>query len=189
MGYALAAAALTRGHEVTLITGPVTLKPPVGAEVVFVETALEMSAAVLDRVGQHDGLLMCAAVADYRPAEPVHGKREKTPGDWILRLVRNPDILLEVEQMGYRGLRLGFAAEYGDPRERGRRKMIGKNLDLLAANDISRDELGIGAVQNAIWLLDRWGGSVEIGPAEKIVVAMELIQHVEEAILRLRHDE
>lgn len=188
MGYSLARACAERGHDVTLITGPVAIKPPVGVEVVFVETALEMCAAVLDRVEEYSGLLMCAAVADYRPAEPHPGKRSKTPGDWILRLVRNPDILLEVDRLGYKGLRLGFAAEFGDPRERGRQKLEEKHLDLLAANDISRDELGMGAIQNAIWLMDRWGGSVAIGPADKGVVAMELVEHLEDAILRLAQD-
>jgi len=187
MGYSLAEAAIARGHQACLITGPVSLKPPHGAELVFVETAREMCVAVLDRLGDFDGLLMCAAVGDYRPAEAIAGKRKKEPGDWTLRLVRNPDILLEVDRAGYVGLRLGFAAEYGDPRELAAGKLRDKRLDLIAANDIAAPGLGMGARRNAVWLLDRWGGCEQIGPADKTVVAMGILQHVEQAYLRLGH--
>ena len=93
MGYALAEAAQQRGAQVTLVSGPVNLTPPAGVEVINVESAAEMAAAVHANAPQADVIIMAAAVADYRPAHPIDEKMKKSPGALFLELERTEDIL------------------------------------------------------------------------------------------------
>jgi phosphopantothenoylcysteine decarboxylase / phosphopantothenate---cysteine ligase len=111
MGYALASALTDLGARVVLISGPSALAPPAVNELVKVETALEMHAAVTARSRDCDIFVATAAVADYRPAEPAGSKIKKAADTLEIRLVRNPDILAEVAALPKPPFTLGFAAE------------------------------------------------------------------------------
>jgi phosphopantothenoylcysteine decarboxylase / phosphopantothenate---cysteine ligase len=137
MGYALAEVAARRGATVTLISGPVALAPPAGVRFQAVESAREMEAAVLEAIREADGLLMAAAVADYRPAEIAERKIKKSEEDLAIRLVRNPDILLSVREAKQPGLVVvGWAAETDNLLTNARDKLERKGLNLIVANPV-----------------------------------------------------
>lgn len=139
MGWALARAAWRRGSDVTLVAGPTSLDDPTGVEVVRVETAREMLAAVEERVGEADVSIYAAAVADYRPPEASEAKikREKTGETLDLSLVRNPDVARETAAARKEGsVVVGFALETDDLVENAARKLEAKGFDLLVANDL-----------------------------------------------------
>ncbi|SRR5579883_355339 len=169
MGYALATAARDRGASVTLVSGPTALPAPYGIRVVPVRTAAEMHDAVLAESDGADALIMSAAVADYRPAQMAEQKIKKGQQSLTLALERTVDILGALRRNT--GLvKVGFAAETGDPRAEGRRKMHEKGLDLLVANDVSAGAV-FGSDTNHVFILDRDGGMREVGPAPKGEVA------------------
>ncbi|MGH9310606.1 MAG: bifunctional phosphopantothenoylcysteine decarboxylase/phosphopantothenate--cysteine ligase CoaBC [Vicinamibacterales bacterium] len=160
MGYAIAAEAVRRGARVILVSGPSTLDPPAGAELVRVRSAEQMHTIVQRHALEAHVVVMAAAVADYTPERRAAGKIEKGDGPLELALVRTPDILAELGRA--RGDRpspvlIGFAAESGDPVERGREKLLRKNADLIVANDISTEGLGFDSDLNAATLITRDG--------------------------------
>lgn len=153
MGFAVAAEAAARGAAVTLIAGPTQLPGPPGVEVVRVETAAEMRAAVLERLEGSDAVVKAAAVADFRPAEPLEGKLKKEAGPPTIRLEPTADILAELgERKGDRVL-VGFAAETTDLEAAGRAKLAGKHLDLVVVNEVGRPGTGFGSETNRAMLL------------------------------------
>jgi phosphopantothenoylcysteine decarboxylase/phosphopantothenate--cysteine ligase len=157
MGYAVAAEAARRGARVVLVTGPSKEPVPAGVEAVRVRRALEMHAEVIARAAEADIVVMAAAVADYMPeGGGAPGKIEKTDTPLRLTLVRTPDILAELgakRRGGGRPVLVGFAAETGDPIERGRAKLARKAVDLIVANDVSREGIGFDSDQNAATLI------------------------------------
>jgi phosphopantothenoylcysteine decarboxylase/phosphopantothenate--cysteine ligase len=162
MGYALAEEARDRGAQVTLISGPVALRPPYGVQLVPVQTAQEMFIAVQQSIGVADVLIMAAAVADYRVAEPATQKIKKDEDTLTLHLVRNPDILGSLAEAAdpggsHRTVRVGFAAETANLEEYARAKLISKHLDLLVANDVSRPDSGFGTLTNKVLIVHRDG--------------------------------
>jgi phosphopantothenoylcysteine decarboxylase/phosphopantothenate--cysteine ligase len=196
MGYALAEEARDRGAEVTLISGPVSLAAPYSVQMVRIQTALEMRAAVLAALGleasegsqaheraRADALVMAAAVADYRVEHPAAEKMKKEPGSGglALTLVRNPDILADVDhaltEAGQQGkhpaplVRVGFAAETTNLEAYARAKLASKGLDLLVANDVSRADSGFGTTTNKVWLLHRGGQVEDLAVLPKAAVA------------------
>jgi phosphopantothenoylcysteine decarboxylase/phosphopantothenate--cysteine ligase len=187
MGYALAQAAIDLGAEVTLITGPAALRPPVGTRIEAVRTALEMRDAVLAACEGADVLLMAAAVADFRPAQPSPEKiRKAEAGDLTIRLERNPDVLLEVARRRAEGagpaVVVGFAAETEDVLARAGEKLERKALDLIVANDVSAPDSGFGADTNRATLLGA-GGTVEALPLlPKTGLAERVLQRVVELL-------
>jgi phosphopantothenoylcysteine decarboxylase/phosphopantothenate--cysteine ligase len=135
MGYALAAEARDRGAHVTLISGPSALPPPAAVDVVHVETALEMQAAVHAALHGADLLIMAAAVADFRPAELSQQKIKKGDDEeLVVRLVRNPDILAGLADR-HDVVKVGFAAETQNLLEYARAKLERKGLDMIVANE------------------------------------------------------
>lgn len=181
MGYALAAAALKRGHEVILISGPVNLDAPVGAEVVRVETAQEMFDAVSKRIGQTEAAIFCAAVADYRVAEVAEEKIKKTGDTLTLTLVKNPDILGSARSVfGFTGLLVGFAAETEKLAEHAVEKLRRKGCDLLVANDVSRSDIAFDRDENEVELFYRDGRHETLARASKREIAEGLVARVEE---------
>ncbi|MHC4598085.1 MAG: phosphopantothenoylcysteine decarboxylase domain-containing protein [Planctomycetota bacterium] len=136
MGFEVAREARRAGHEVVLVHGPVILSAPEGAEAVPVETALDMEAAVRTRLDWADALVMTAAVADYRPAERLQGKKKKSDEDWTLALVRNPDILAGAAETKKSRVHVGFAVESEDLLAGAARKLEAKRLDLIVANGL-----------------------------------------------------
>lgn len=156
-GYALAQAALDAGASVTLVTHPTGLTPPVGTQVVEVRTAQEMLEAVLEAVESADGLVMAAAVADFRVKHVSEHKLKKQDGIPQVELEAAPDVLGTVGKMrpGLNRLKTvaGFAAESRDLTENAAAKLTSKKLDLIAANDISATDAGFGVDTNRITLL------------------------------------
>ncbi len=150
MGYALAEAAYERGALVTLISGPVNLAAPTGVDVIKVDSALAMYEAVLARFDEQDAVIKAAAVADYRPETVSAEKIKKKDGDWLVKLVRNPDILAELGGRKTRQILVGFAAETNDVEANARKKLVAKNLDLICANDITEAEAGFGTETNRL---------------------------------------
>jgi phosphopantothenoylcysteine decarboxylase/phosphopantothenate--cysteine ligase len=181
MGYALATAALRRGAEVTLVSGPTALTPPAAATFVPVQTAEEMREAVLHHASGAAMVIKAAAVADYRVQRPadqkIKGKRDLT-----LELTPNPDILAEVAARATGAFIVGFAAETQDVVANARAKLEAKDIDLLVANDVSRRDIGFDADDNEVLLIDRWGGSRALPRMPKPAVADAIL----DAILALR---
>ena len=150
MGYAIARAAIDAGATVCLISAPVALPPVPGAEMVRVETAQEMAAAVGEQTGWADVLIMAAAVSDFRPAS-VAGEKVKKRGDGSglsLDLVPNPDILASLDRPGL--LKVGFAAETEDLIANARSKLVAKGLAMIVANDA---RVAIGRPDNEVVFL------------------------------------
>ena len=176
MGYALAEAAVRRGAEVTIVSGPVELAAPPAATLRKVTTAREMLSEVMAVMPETDWLIMAAAVADFAPVE-VQKEKIKKGKDTELRLTlsKNPDILKAVSSEKGDKLVVGFAAETRDLIKNAREKARNKNLDLIVANDVSGDETGFESEENSGVILDQGDLSVEIprmaktGMAEKIL--------------------
>jgi phosphopantothenoylcysteine decarboxylase/phosphopantothenate--cysteine ligase len=178
MGFAIAAAAVAAGANVTLVAGPVALATPPGvARRVDVRSALEMRAAVLAAVHGADIFIATAAVADWRVAEYSARKIKKGPsGAPVLELIENPDILAEVAAREPRPFVVGFAAETDHVAEHARAKLVRKKLDLLAANHVD-ERVGIGADDNALELI--WpGGSETLPRAPKAELARTLVARI-----------
>jgi phosphopantothenoylcysteine decarboxylase/phosphopantothenate--cysteine ligase len=184
MGYALAAAAVRRGAQVTLVSGPTALTPPSAAGFVPVQTAEEMREAVLHHAERASIVIKAAAVADYRvlhPAEQkIKGKRDLT-----LELTPNPDILAEVAARTLGAFIVGFAAETHDVVANARAKLQAKGIDLLVANDVSRRDIGFDAEDNEVLLIDRWGGGRALPRMPKGAVADAILDEI--LALRVAH--
>src|SRR5256885_873235 len=157
MGYGLAAAALRRGAQVTLISGPTLLTPPPGAVFVPVQTAEEMREAVLHHLDRATIVVKAAAVAGYR-ARQASSTKIKGKRDLTLELTPNPDILAEGPARRTSAFIVGFAAETHDVAANARPNLQSKGIDLLVANDVSQQGIGFDAEDNEVLLLDRWGG-------------------------------
>ena len=151
MGYALAKMAQLRGAEVTLVSGPVSLKACPGCNVVDVTTAEEMFEAVTGRQQEQDIIIMCSAVADYTPASYAEQKVKKADGDMAIPLKRTKDILQYLGEHKPEGQMLvGFSMETENLIENSRKKLEKKNADMICANSISRAGEGEGATGFAV---------------------------------------
>jgi phosphopantothenoylcysteine decarboxylase/phosphopantothenate--cysteine ligase len=182
MGYEVAAAAWRRGADVLLVTGPSHLPPPVGIEVARVESAEEMRAAVEAALPTADVLVMAAAVADFRPADPAGEKLKKESGGVPeLRLERTADVLAST-----RALRpaecvvVGFALETKDAVDNGRRKLEAKGLDLLVVNDAREPGAGFEVATNRVTLLQPGRGDEALPLMPKSEVADRILDRVVE---------
>ncbi|MEN6424835.1 MAG: phosphopantothenoylcysteine decarboxylase [Phycisphaerales bacterium] len=183
MGYALARAALKAGHEVTLITAPTALKPPVGAKVIRVESAARMFKAVKERFPKCDCLIMAAAVSDYTPAKPSKTKLKKQPTKLTLELRPTPDILKWAGRHKSRSrptghgprIVVGFALEDRDLRANAERKLREKHLDMIVANAPG----AIGAETSTVHLKARRTNWTEMANENKAAVARRIVSLVE----------
>ncbi|MBM9615403.1 bifunctional phosphopantothenoylcysteine decarboxylase/phosphopantothenate--cysteine ligase CoaBC [Desulfobulbus rhabdoformis] len=154
MGYAVARAARRRGAEVTLVSGPVSLSPPSGVELVSVTSAQDMADAVLSRAEQMDVIVKSAAVADFKPDNCASLKIKKGSGGLRLDLVKNIDILASLGQKKKKGqLLIGFAAESHNHLDEGQRKLTQKNLDMIVVNDILGAQTGFDVETNQVTLI------------------------------------
>jgi phosphopantothenoylcysteine decarboxylase/phosphopantothenate--cysteine ligase len=181
MGFAIADEFARAGHDVTLIAGPVAAATPEGVQRVDVETAEEMYREVNRAVAPCDVLVMCAAVADYKPRVAAATKIKKGDATMTLELVATRDILksLPNERSFYV---VGFAAETNDVERNGLTKLRAKNCDMLVANDVSARDVGMEADENAVVIFTRDGQRDAISRAPKKIIARELV----EKILRAR---
>ncbi len=153
MGYALARAAHLMGAEVTLISGPSHLPAPVGVQRINVETAAGMREAVKATFQNTDVLIMAAAVADFRPADPVEEKLPKDKLADAIPLARNADIVAEMAQEKGDRLVVGFAAETGDADAKAVAKMKRKGLDVIVANDVAAPGIGFDTDENEVHVI------------------------------------
>ena len=175
MGYSLAQAAVDLGAEVTLISGPTNLKVPNGLEkFIFVESALEMYEKVDEYFKNTDIFIACAAVADYRPKEYKNEKIKKSDSDFVIELVRNPDILLEMSKKKEKQLLVGFAAETNNIKENALKKLEKKNLDIIVANNASV----MGSDENVIEIIKKDRTSVEISQKSKVELAYDILREI-----------
>ena len=181
-GYALAQAALDAGAQVTLITTPTGLIPPVGAQVVKVETAKQMLDAVLKEFPESDALIMAAAVADFRPLDVSENKIKKEGGVPQIKLEATDDILKAVAGLRRDEKRkqvvAGFAAESQSLLENASNKLQSKKLDLIAANDISANDAGFSVETNRITLLFADGQTESLSLMSKSEAAGIIIEHI-----------
>ena len=188
MGYALAAEATRRGARVVLVSGPTSLEPPSGVEVVRVRSASEMYEAMRTVATDADLVIMAAAVADYTPQSRVDGKIEKDERPLELKLVRTPDILAELAKVRgtkARPVLVGFAAESGDPVARGREKLARKGVDMIVANDISRPDAGFDSDLNVATLISPTGTeNFPLGP--KSALAATILDRAERVLDAVR---
>jgi len=153
MGFAVAAEAARRGAEVILVSGPVALADPPGAEVIRVETAAEMAEAVAVRYARADAVVMAAAVADFRPTTAASGKLKKESGPPPLILEPTTDILATLGKRKERQVLVGFAAETDNLEREARRKLAEKNLDAIVVNEVGRPGTGFGSETNRAAIL------------------------------------
>ncbi len=175
MGYAIAEAALADGHDVVLISGPVHVDLPRGADLISVSTTDEMFDAVHQHLGDCDVLVMCAAVADYKPANVSAQKIKKENAALTLELVPTRDILASLPQ-DRQFLLVGFAAETNDLEENAEKKLRSKNCDIVVANDISCDDSGMESDENEVVILFRDGEKHKISRAPKKNIARDLVK-------------
>jgi len=173
MGYALASALLARGHEVCLVSGPVSLPKPQGADRIMVESALEMLAACQKEWPSCDGVFGVAAVADYRPKNRVQQKIKRKAGeDLVLTMTPNPDILATLAAEKARRLAVGFALETDHGEQEALRKLVSKNLDFLILNGVEAQ----GAKHSAVELFHQKGERFSLGPMPKEQLAVALVE-------------
>ncbi len=179
MGYAVAEAARARGHQVVLISGPVSIEAPRDVRLVQVTTAEEMRQAVKKHISDCEALVMAAAVADWRPARFRADKIKKSEILMSLPLERTPDILKEVLPWKGRRIFVGFAAETGDVEAEARRKLQEKGLDLIVANDVTARDAGFEVDSNRVVLLARDGAREALPLMPKRDVADRIVGWVE----------
>src|SRR4030095_291702 len=143
MGFALAEAARRRGADVTVIAGATNIAPPADVAVIEVTSTEEMLAAVRERINNATTFIAAAAVADYRAKNPADSKIKKSKDKMVLELERTPDILGDVSLSRTQDqLIIGFAAETNDLLKNAREKLTRKSLDMIVANDVSRNDSG-----------------------------------------------
>ncbi|HLK04643.1 MAG TPA: bifunctional phosphopantothenoylcysteine decarboxylase/phosphopantothenate--cysteine ligase CoaBC, partial [Candidatus Acidoferrum sp.] len=178
MGYAVADAAARRGARVVLISGPTALDTPGGAERVNVRTALEMQQAVRQHFSDASIGIFAAAVADYRPAEPLSQKFKRSKDSLALHLEPNPDILASAAAGKGGRLVVGFAAETDHVAENARKKLAAKNADLIVANDVTAEGAGFDLDTNVVTLFARDGRDLPLPKMTKREVADRILDEV-----------
>ena len=174
MGYAVAEAMRAAGAEVVLVSGPVALPPPAGVRCIGVETAAQMLEAVQRELAGTHVLVATAAVADYRPVTVADRKIKKRTEQLTLDMTRTADILAAVAAGVQRPFVVGFAAETDSVEQHAREKLERKNLDMIAANEVGTSK-AFDCDDNALLVLWRGGGRVELGRAPKRELAAALV--------------
>ena len=183
MGYAIARAAWRRGADVTLVSGPVQIDAPPGVEVVAVETAVQMHAAVSEAIASADVTVFAAAVSDFRPSAPEAGKvkRSEVGDEIVLPLTANPDIARTTGASRKPGsVTVGFALETSDLLENARKKLEAKAFDILVANDATEEGSGFDVDTNRVTILTKEGEPEHLPLLSKDEVAEEILDRVRE---------
>ena len=187
MGFAVAEAAANRGAKVTVIAGAVSVKPPENVEIINVVSAEEMHKAVMANLLESTVYIGVAAVADYRPKTPATVKIKKSNADLELVLEKTTDILAEVSQHRHENLLVvGFAAETNNVEYYARDKMKRKNLDLIVANDVSKQDIGFGTNDNKAFIIQKNSNSaIDLPRMSK----RDLGEKILDQIVKLRKNE
>lgn len=183
MGYALAEAALARGADVTLISGPTRLTPPPMARFIPVWSAQQMCDAVTRHLNEATIVIKAAAVADFRPRHPQASKIKKSDQSVTLDLEPTPDILTEVSRRKTHQIVVGFAAETDKPVEHGRDKLQRKNLDMIVVNDVTAPGAGFDVDTNRVTIIDRYDHVIVLPLLSKREVADRIFDHLIEVFL------
>jgi phosphopantothenoylcysteine decarboxylase / phosphopantothenate---cysteine ligase len=180
MGVAVAAEARRRGAEVTLLAANLAVPAPDGVQVVQAPTAADLEREARARSTAADVIVMAAAVADYRPAKPIEGKRGKTDDVWNLELEPTADVLALLGEQERNGqVLVGFGAESGQVGlERKRRMLTDKNIDLVVYNDVATPGIGFDAPDNAVTLVTK-DGERQLAKAPKGEIAAGIVDEVE----------
>jgi phosphopantothenoylcysteine decarboxylase/phosphopantothenate--cysteine ligase len=175
MGFAIAEAARDRGASVTLICGPSSLSTPYGIERIDVETTAQMGDAVRCAANGCDAVIMAAAPADFRAAQPAGQKIKRTGATLNVELAPNDDIIA-----GISGdfVKVGFAAETQDLLENARAKIAKKGLDLIVANDVTAQDAGFATDTNRVTLIAASGEAEELPLMSKRDVAERILDRV-----------
>jgi phosphopantothenoylcysteine decarboxylase/phosphopantothenate--cysteine ligase len=174
MGYAIAEAALDEGHDVILISGPVNLEPPRNTKFISVSTSDEMFEVVHRHADESDVCVLCAAVADYKPAQVSPAKIKKHAAQFSLELIPTRDVLDSLGQRQNRKfLLVGFAAETDHLEANATKKLREKNCDIIVANDA---RVGIESDENELLILFRDGEINKISRAPKKFLSRALVK-------------
>lgn len=183
MGFAVAEAARDRGAFVTLVTGPVALETPFGVHRVDVNTVAEMQVALEQATADSDAIIMAAAPADYRPANPADHKikKDKDAAGVVVEMLTNPDIIAGLPGGG---VRVGFAAETRDVAAYAKQKLPAKRLDFIVANDVTAAGSGFGTDTNQVSFFFSDGRAEELPLMSKYGVAMAILDRVAERLSR-----
>jgi phosphopantothenoylcysteine decarboxylase / phosphopantothenate---cysteine ligase len=182
MGYALAEAAVQRGAQVILVSGPVQLREPHGARVVHVRTAREMYDAVMEHLPEAGIIVKAAAVADYHLSQVPRNKIKKTAVRMSLDLDPTPDILAELGQKKGDRLLIGFAAETENLVASARQKLESKNCDMVVANLVNQEATGFESDENEVVLVLSTGETIPLSRAPK----REIADRIFDQVLKLR---
>ncbi len=174
MGYALAEEAMRLGAKVILVSGPTALKAPKGAEVISVQTAEEMRAAVVSRLGSATMVIKAAAVADYRPKQAAAQKIKRTSA-MTVELEPTADIVAEVSRLRKDQVIIGFAAETENVLANARKKLSAKSLDAIVVNDVSNPKIGFDSDRNAVTILTA-DDAIQVPEASKREVALAILK-------------
>ena len=178
MGYALAISAWRRGAEVTLISGPTHLDPPLGVKTVKIQTAEEMREAVLRDYQRQDVIIKAAAVSDYRPLKKAQQKERKKTSPITVEMGPTPDILEELGKQKGDVILVGFAAETTNHRANALDKIEKKNLDMIVVNDVSQEDRGFAADSNEVRIIDRKGTEEVVPLMSKEDVADRILERI-----------
>ncbi|MCX7958620.1 MAG: bifunctional phosphopantothenoylcysteine decarboxylase/phosphopantothenate--cysteine ligase CoaBC, partial [Deltaproteobacteria bacterium] len=178
MGYEIARTAKWLGAEVTLVTGPVSLRPPYGVKVIKVVSAEDMKNAVLKETGKYDLLIMNAAVSDWRFDKRRKQKIKRNGSDINIVLRENPDILSLASKSGKFRYIVGFAAESENMTENALIKMKKKDIDAIVVNDISRSDIGFGQESNEGRIIFGDGTMKDIERVSKRVMAFIILREI-----------
>lgn len=175
MGYAIAEQAKNLGAEVTLVSGPVSITPPIGVKVLNVESAQDMYEAVTLRAVEQDIIVKTAAVADYRPKFVHEQKMKKKEGDASIELERTKDILMELGKVKQGQFLIGFAAETENVDEYALGKLERKNADMIVANNVTVEGAGFGTDTNIVTVYTRDGRKIELPQQSKSEIAKKIL--------------
>jgi phosphopantothenoylcysteine decarboxylase / phosphopantothenate---cysteine ligase len=178
MGYALAKAAVSKGYQVSLVSGPTQLRPPQGVKFYGVTSAVEMKKVCMELFPKHDGLIMTAAVCDFMPASKGLHKIPSAQG-LTLRLKRTPDILATLAKRKGKRVVIGFCLETRDLIRRAKEKLVRKGLDGIVANFYGSGRVPFGKKRVEVHLIDASGTVRKLLDRSKAQVSRELLGWME----------
>ncbi|MCB7068604.1 bifunctional phosphopantothenoylcysteine decarboxylase/phosphopantothenate--cysteine ligase CoaBC [Caldibacillus sp. 210928-DFI.2.22] len=181
MGYAIAEVAQHLGANVILISGPVSMKPPVGVQIIRVESAEEMYEAVLQYFDEADIVIKSAAVSDYRPKKIFQQKMKKQSQELVIELERTVDILAELGKRKNAQFLIGFAAETNHVEEYAKQKLLSKNADMIVANNVMQEGAGFGTDTNIVTFYKANNEKKQFPKLTKHEVAYEILKEAYEA--------
>ncbi len=180
MGYAIAEAVLDLGYDGMLISGPTCLSVSDKISKISVTSAKEMCESVLENIGNFSVLIMSAAVCDYRPIDHFDQKIKKSSSHLNLSFERTEDILMEVDKIGYDGIKVGFAAETQNLEKYALNKLHDKKLNMIVANDLTKKGAGFATHTNIVSIFSDKGGKVNLPLMPKQEIADHLINFIVE---------